>query len=159
MKHEELFKLFINRVEDCSRMAFSLCLQMAERCGINAIITNPSLGRIMNKYWHETGGKIKFISDCGVKEGFLEGIRIETVQECVKQGIKPDFWVKTLHEHNYWSAVLAAGAIQPTNGFKYAFDNGADFICVGRYDFQIVEDCNIALNSLANNRRTRPWRG
>ncbi|MFA6129284.1 MAG: DoxX family membrane protein, partial [Bacteroidales bacterium] len=50
-------------------------LQIAEQCGINAIITNPSLGRIMNKYWHETGGKIKFISDCGVKEGFLEGIR------------------------------------------------------------------------------------
>ena len=52
-----------------------ITLQMAEQCGINAIITNPSLGRIMNKYWHETGGKIKFISDCGHKDGFLEGIR------------------------------------------------------------------------------------
>jgi len=226
-----------------------MTLQLAERCGINAIITNPSLGRIMNKYWHETDGKIQFISDCGIKEGFLEGIRqscetnsvamycqggmadrltydgkfdeivkglelirsygkpagigahrIETVQACVAQGIKPDFWVKTLHHHNYWSAqvdpekkstvdkgykdnifcfkpqetidfmngleepwiafkILAAGAIQPKDGFKYAFDNGADFICVGMYDFQVVDDTNIALDTLANVNRVRPWRG
>jgi len=54
---------------------------------------------------------------------------------------------------------LAAGALKPESGFKYAFDNGADFICVGMYDFQIVEDVNIALNVLANVNRTRPWRG
>lgn len=226
-----------------------MTLQLAEKCGINALVTNPSLGRIVNKYWHETGGKIQFISDCGHKDGFLEGIRqsqdagavamycqggmadhltfegkfdeivkglelirsygkpagigahrIETIQACVAQGIKPDFWVKTLHHHNYWSAqvdterkttvdkgykdnvfdfnpqdtidfmnkleqpwiafkVLAAGAIQPKEGFQYAFNNGADFICVGMYDFQIVEDCNIALDSLAYIQRARPWRG
>ncbi len=226
-----------------------MTLQMAEQCGINAIITNPSLGRIMNKYWHETGGKIKFISDCGHKDGFLEGIRqsqlagatamycqggiadrlvldgkfeeiakglelicsygkpagigahrIETIQACVEKGIKPDFWVKTLHEHNYWSAqvdqerketmepgfkenifcfkvqetidfmnkleepwiafkVLAAGAIKPEHGFPHAFNNGADFICVGMYDFQIVDDTNIALDALSKVQRNRPWRG
>jgi len=226
-----------------------MTLQLAEKCGINALVTNPSLGRIVNKYWHETGGKIQFISDCGHKDGFLEGIRqsqeagavamycqggmadhltfegkfdeivkglelirsygkpagigahrIETIQACVAQGIRPDFWVKTLHHHNYWSAqvdterkttvdkgykdnvfdfnpqetidfmkkleqpwiafkVLAAGAIQPKEGFQYAFNNGADFICVGMYDFQIVDDCNIALDSLTNIKRTRPWRG
>ncbi len=219
-----------------------MTLQLAEKCGIDAIITNPSLGRIMNKYWHETGGKVKFISDCGYKDGFLEGIRlseeagaaamycqgeitdrltqkgdfdtiqkgiekirsygkpagigahkIESIKACVEHGIKPDFWVKTLHHHNYWSAqpdsphhdnmfcfkpqetidfmnsleepwiafkVLAAGAIQPQEGFKYAFDNGADFICVGMYDFQIVDDCNIALDTLSNvENRNRPWRG
>jgi hypothetical protein len=54
---------------------------------------------------------------------------------------------------------LAAGALKPENGFKYAFDNGADFICVGMYDFQIVEDVNIALDCLAKVSRTRPWRG
>ena len=53
---------------------------------------------------------------------------------------------------------LAAGAISPQHGFRYAFDNGADFICVGMYDFQIVEDVNIALETLANVARTRPWR-
>jgi len=226
-----------------------MTMQLAEKCGINTLLTNPALIRIVNKYWHETDGKIQFISDCGHKDGLLEGIRLseeagavamychggisdrlafdgkfddiikglalirsygkpagigahrlETVQACVAQGIKPDFWVKTLHHHNYWSAqvdtehkttvdkefrdnifcftpqetidfmnnleepwiaykVLAAGAIQPKDGFQYAFNNGADFICVGMYDFQIVDDCNIVLDTLANVQRTRLWRG
>lgn len=36
--------------------------------------------------------------------------------------------------------VLAAGAIRPRAGFQYAFDNGADFVAVGMFDFQIGED-------------------
>ena len=54
---------------------------------------------------------------------------------------------------------LAAGAITPEQGFRYAFDNGADFICVGMYDFQIVDDVNTALDCLAGVIRSRPWRG
>ena len=54
--------------------------------------------------------------------------------------------------------ILAAGAIHPEDGFRYAFENGADFICVGMYDFQIVDDVNIALNVLSDNlQRERPW--
>lgn len=226
-----------------------LTLKLAEQCGIDTILCNPQLTRVLNKYWHETEGKIKFISDSGHKDGLLEGIRLsqegnasamychgemsdkliragkfdeiikglelirsygkpagigahrlETVQACVAKGIKPDFWVKTLHHHNYWSAqidkehkstsdagfkdnvfcfnpeetidfmnkleepwiafkTLAAGAIQPKDGFQYAFNNGADFIVVGMYDFQIVDDTNIVLDTLANVQRTRPWRG
>jgi hypothetical protein len=115
------------------------------------------------------------------------------IQACVEKGFKPDFWVKTLHHNNYWSArpnesghdnlwcdypdktiefmnglkepwiafkVLAAGAIHPNEGFRYAFQNGADFICVGMYDFQIVEDVNIALGVLSEKdqlNRRRPW--
>ena len=229
-----------------------LTLQLAEKCGINAIISNPQQIRIINKYRLETGGKMQFISDCGAGKNFKEGIeisleggaqalyshggisdmkvynndlsffdelhkgleiirsygkpagigahRIETIKACVEQGIRPDFWVKTLHTDDYWSAqvdlerkdvpepgwkdnnfclkpqetidfmsnleepwiafkTLAAGAIKPQNGFQYSFDNGADFICVGMYDFQIVEDVNITLECLANVNRTRPWRG
>ena len=33
--------------------------------------------------------------------------------------------------------VLAAGALEPKDGFKWAFDNGADFICVGMFDFRL----------------------
>ena len=44
--------------------------------------------------------------------------------------------------------VLAAGAIEPKDGFKWAFENGADFICVGMFDFQIVNDVNICLETL-----------
>ena len=56
--------------------------------------------------------------------------------------------------------VLAAGAISPEDGFQYAFDNGADFICVGMFDFQVVEDANIAIRAIekAKNRK-RQWYG
>jgi uncharacterized membrane protein YphA (DoxX/SURF4 family) len=118
---------------------------------------------------------------------------LEVIKQCVELGIKPDYWVKTIHNTNYWSArpdelphhdniwctnpeetarfmstleepwigfkVLAAGAIRPKDGFKFAFENGADIICVGMYDFQIVDDVNIASEILSQNiTRERPWR-
>jgi len=223
-----------------------MTMQLAEKCGINALITNPALCRIINKYWHETGGRMQFISDGGNSKESIEksleggasaiyfhggvadratnegkydliatnlelirsygkpaGIgahRLETVKGCVEHGIRPDYWVKTMHHHNYWSArvdpekqstvdpafkdnifdfspqetidfmngleepwigfkILAAGAIHPNEGIPFAFNNGADFICVGMYDFQVVEDCNIVLDSLGKLQRSRPWRG
>lgn len=54
--------------------------------------------------------------------------------------------------------VLAAGAIPPEDGFKYAFSCGADFICVGMFDFQVIQNANIVhelLNSGIN--RSRRW--
>jgi hypothetical protein len=57
---------------------------------------------------------------------------------------------------------MAAGSIHPGTAFKYAFEKGADFVCAGMYDFQMVEDANIALEALTNNEmianRIRPWR-
>jgi uncharacterized membrane protein YphA (DoxX/SURF4 family) len=213
--------------------------RLAEQCGINTILTNPQLARVINAYWRREGGKIQFISDCGYKEDIIEGVKIsldagahacyahggiadtlaeegkvdviagfldlvrqnglpagigghklETIKACAEKGLKPDFWVKTLHQVDYWSAkpaeecdniwclnpeetidymsrldepwiaykILAAGAIHPKDGFKHAFQHGADFICVGMYDFQIVEDVNIALDVLAQPlERKRRW--
>lgn len=54
--------------------------------------------------------------------------------------------------------VLAAGAIRPEDGFRWAFQNGADFICVGMFDFQIVADVNVTIDTLAKLKdRKRPW--
>lgn len=54
--------------------------------------------------------------------------------------------------------VMAAGAILPKDAFKYAFDNGADFILAGMFDFQIAEDAKLASAAhLAARNRPRPW--
>jgi hypothetical protein len=54
--------------------------------------------------------------------------------------------------------VLAAGAIDPRVGFKYTFENGADFACVGMFDFQILDNANIIVDQFSNNLvRNRPW--
>jgi hypothetical protein len=54
--------------------------------------------------------------------------------------------------------VLAAGAIHPKVGFRYAFENGADFICVGMFDFQVVENINTACEILGDlKNRQRKW--
>ena len=45
---------------------------------------------------------------------------------------------------------LAAGAVSPQQGFRFALDGGADFLCVGMYDFQIVDDINIYTDIAAN---------
>jgi len=138
----------------------------------------------------EIGKALDFIKANGLPGG-IGAHALKTVEECVKIGLEPDFWMKTIHHNNYWSArpddlhdnnwcldpegtieimksleqpwiafkVLAAGSIQPKEGFKYAFENGADFICAGMYDFQIVDDVNIAMDVLSENfERVRPWR-
>jgi len=68
-------------------------------------------------------------------------------------------FMKTVNKPWVAFKVLAGGAIHPKDGFKYAFENGADFICVGMFDFQIVEDVNIAIDTLKAlpAQRQRNW--
>lgn len=223
---------------------------LAEKCGVNTVLTNPIMATMIDEYWRRGIGKIQFISDCAgldysnvvkakpfdeymdsvkraidygatacyiqgetadfyIENGHIDRLekviqliednnvivgigshRIETIQACVEHGFDPAFWMKTLHDHNYWSAkhpewhdnmycfnptktieymeslpqpwiafkVMAAGAIHPKQGFRYAFENGADFICAGMYDFQMVEDVNYATEILNSEiQRKRKW--
>ena len=231
--------------------------RLAEKRGINTVLTNPVSDKVINAYW-KAGGKIQWFSDCAsgkinegitrsidngahgvylqggrcdqlVRDGKLEEVEaalnfmkkhknvvcglgahcLETVRECEKAGLEPDFWVKTLHKDDYWSATpeknrrvfdeingskkdhelhhdnmwcispketieymatlkrpwiafktLAAGAYHPRNAFQWCFENGADFLCVGMFDFQVVENTAIAdtaLKVVMKKGRPRPW--
>ena len=68
-------------------------------------------------------------------------------------------FMKTMKKPWIAYKVLAAGAIHPRDGFKYAFENGADFLCVGMFDFQVIEDVLIAKDILSGPiNRERAWR-
>ena len=55
--------------------------------------------------------------------------------------------------------VLAAGAVNPRQGFAHAFAGGADFIAVGMFDFQVRENCELLPRLVAREKdRPRPWR-
>jgi hypothetical protein len=54
--------------------------------------------------------------------------------------------------------VLAAGAIPPKRGFSYALRNGADFIIVGMFDFQVVKNVQLAATDIKRAQsRKREW--
>ncbi len=227
--------------------------RIAEACGVNTILTNPALMRVINRYWREDGGKIHFISDCGYPGGVTKGAiasvengasmvyfhggaadhttlkgdwkafrtyldesrklgvpvgigchTMRTVKFCVEHDCIPDFWMKTVHRVDYptahlgedkrkaptglgscdnrfvdtdrqevfdymatrpepWIAfkVLGAGIEHPRTAFPLVYKGGADIICCGMYDYQVVEDVNIANKVFENGlpERKRPWHG
>jgi hypothetical protein len=156
------------------------------------------------------GKALDIIKDNGIPGG-LAGHSLSVPMTCEKNGLEPDFYMKTLNSGNYWTAgpklprdknwrptaeqpvqpeykgdehdniwsvtpeqtvdfmkkvtrpwiaykVLGAGAIHPKEGFSYAYEKGADFICVGMFDFQVAEDIGIAQNILSGElNRQRPW--
>jgi len=150
---------------------------------------------------------LEIIRNAGLPAG-IGAHSLKSILATIEVGIKPDFYYKTFHHDQYWSAtprenredypkrstttvtdhnqwndnmwdqfpeqtidafksihvpfvgfkVLAAGAIQPDNGIRWAFENGADFVCLGMYDFQVVDDVNTTLKILGSlEKRERPW--
>jgi len=112
---------------------------------------------------------ISLIKDKGLIAG-VGGHTIDVPIAVETADIGPDFYFKTLNTVDYYSAspqqtiefmkkvnrpwiaykVLGAGAVHPKQGFKYAFDNGADFVVAGMFDFQIEEDIIIAKDILSS---------
>ncbi len=127
---------------------------------------------------------------------------LRVIEACEKAGLETDFYQKTFHSHEYFTApragdteavgandnswckdpqavvdvmakvkkpwiafkILAAGAVPPRSAFPYAFNSGADFILVGMFDWQVVENAKLAsrvvrIVSGPNSKRTRPWIG
>lgn len=120
---------------------------------------------------------------------------LDVVKAMEAKGYPVDFYMKTIHDNNYWSyqadepkvrtivnnhdnywcrepeetaifmetvnkpwigfKILAAGAIKPEHGFKYAFEKGVDFTCVGMFDFQVVEDSNFLTETLKGLRERK----
>ena len=151
-------------------------------------------------------GRLELLGKCmeviksqGVPAG-IGAHKLDVIVRSEAEGYGAEFYVKTLHQKDYWSAkrpeqneevidnradnywctdaeetiefmkeikkpwvafkVLAAGAIHPKNGFKYAFEGGADFVCAGMFDFQVLEDVAIAKRILGSEmKRQRGWMG
>ena len=53
--------------------------------------------------------------------------------------------------------IMAAGAIPPEDAMRYVFNNGADHVLVGMFDFEVAEDVKIANDILPTVKRSRPW--
>ena len=149
---------------------------------------------------------IEFIRNQGLIAG-TAAHSMAVLETVVENNIPVDFFMKTFHHHNYWSAtpidpnnpelpedgpehdmahdniwcmsdtavadffkknqtpwiaykVFAAGAIKPEDGLRHAFQSGADFACVGMFDFQVVENANIAYTIFNSGfQRERNWYG
>jgi uncharacterized membrane protein YphA (DoxX/SURF4 family) len=147
------------------------------------------------------------------KAGLPAGIgcySVNTVEKCEHLGIVPDFYVKSIHPDNYWSAnpaehrqdfepafhrfysehhrfhdnifdlfpkrtmevmsrisvpwigfkTLASGAVSPEEGFRFAFEAGADFISAGMFDFHIERNIKTAISAIQSvGQRERKWFG
>jgi hypothetical protein len=161
-------------------------------------------------YHQKKQGNIVRAMEIMRKHGIPAGIcahRLEPIMFSEKEGLAPDFYMKTLHHDRYWSAhppenrrfmemyerdspnhaeyhdnlfcadfketvafmqgvkapwiafkVLAAGAISPKDGIPLAFQSGADFICLGMFDFQVKMDVRLTQWAVGKAKdRKRPW--
>jgi hypothetical protein len=83
-----------------------------------------------------------------------------TARACAEARLDPDFYMLTVNRVKYYSGepaeiaglmagikkpwigfkVLGAGWDTPPDGFRHAFEKGADFVAVGMFDRQVRDD-------------------
>lgn len=176
------------------------CVKAAVDAGVVGVGLVGNYGDAWTR--EESVDKIGEFLSVAQSQGLIAGVNgheLRTIKAVEKAGLKPDYYMKTLHSTNYWSKrqpdqmkevidnygidnywcmdpegtirffqelerpwiafkVMAAGAIHPKAGYKYAFENGADFCAVGMFDFQVGENVQIAnavIKATAN--RERAW--
>ena len=111
----------------------------------------------------ELAGYLDFIRNQGMVAG-IGAHDIVTIEASEKEKLQPDFYMKTFNPLEYacpnydrtvevmssitipWIAfkILAAGRLEPKEGFQQAIDANADFLCVGMFDFQVKENAELA---------------
>jgi hypothetical protein len=123
------------------------------------------------------GEVVGFIKQNGLVAGIGSHVlEIPILSE--EQKFEPDFYFKTHNNvgyvsqdprdvaalmktiHKPWIAfkVLGAGRMRPQDGFDLAFKNGADFINVGMYDFQVEQNVGLVREVVQQyERRERKW--
>ncbi len=113
--------------------------------------------------------------------GLMAGVGahlLATVEASEKARLDPDFYMFTVNRVNYYSSppadvaafmkdikkpwigfkVLGAGRDKPPDGFRHAFERGADFIAVGMFDWQVRDDTAHVQSMLAKGiERDRAW--
>jgi hypothetical protein len=125
----------------------------------------------------QIGETVESIKKTGLFTGIC-GHRLETIKACEEAGMNPDFYMYTINKVNYLSSdpleiesfmnavgkpwigfkVLGAGRDKPRESFLHAFRRGADFICVGMFDWQVRDDAAFVKEILAAGiERNRPW--
>jgi hypothetical protein len=157
-------------------------VENAKKARDNGAIAIYLHGGVSDRFVKE--GKVEEIGRIteGIKKnGLIAGIgahQLETVQACEKAGLNPDFYMFTINRVNYNSSnpteisafmkginkpwigfkVLGAGRDKPLDGFQHAFERGADFICVGLFDWQVRDSTAIVQSLLAQGiSRDRRW--
>jgi hypothetical protein len=115
------------------------------------------------------------------KAGILAGVgahQLDTARATEQAKVNPDFYMVTFNRLNYYSSeasevgvfmrsikkpwvafkVLGAGRVEPQEGFRRAFQAGADFMAVGMFDWQVRDDAALVRDMLAQGiQRERAW--
>ena len=165
---------------DASMGAYTKSCEMMADAGVDAIYLWGVRGDQLTK--QKKFDLMKKAVVIAKSQGVPSGVgahELDVVKACEEHDVPADFYIKTLHHHNYpsskldfdsmWSKtpeetiafmekvdkpwigfkVMAAGAIPPKDAFRYAFKGGCDFSLAGMFDYEIEEDARIAREVLA----------